>query len=328
MKASRIVVMVIVLIGLVGIFAFTAGEPEESVVVYSAGPGGLATNIAQGFEEKTGIKVDLYQATTGDVLGRLEAEADRPHADVVVLASWPAAFALYENGWLAQYEPENADKLIEGWNYDNYFFGYSASALGIVYNTNEVDDPGQDWGDFADERFRDVVAMPDPAQSGSCLDFVTGYVLNYGDEAWELFETLAANGLEVAGPNRPALDSVVTAANFVVLAGVDYMTYGAMAEGSPVDMFYPESGTVVNPRPAMMTSWSNNPEGAQAFLDYMLSDEAQQFVADDYILPGRADVEAHPDRVGYADIPVLDLDWDWMAENQGEVLTRFQQIIR
>ena len=328
MRVSRIVVA-LALVCFVAAFGFAGGEPEAgTVVVYSAGPGGLAENIARGFEEETGIRVELFQATTGDVLGRLEAEADNPHADVVVLASWPAAFSLYEQGWLAEYVPENADLLHDGWNHNNHFFGYSASALGVTYNTERIDDPGSDWGDYTGSDFADIVAMPDPAQSGSALDFIAGYVLNYGDDAWELFEGLVANGLEVAGPNRPALDSVITAANYLVLAGVDYMAYGVMAEGTPVDIYYPESGTVVNPRPAMMTSFARNPENAQRFMDYLLSDEAQQFVADQYIIPGRSDVAAHPDRVPYEDIPVLDLDWDWMAENQSEILDRFQQLIR
>lgn len=330
MKTVRIV-MALTLVCVVGFPVFAGGAAEEgpgSVVVYSAGPGGLAERIALGFEAETGIQVEMFQATTGAVLGRLEAEAGNPHADVVVLASWPAAFSLLENGWLAQYRPENADLLNDGWNHDDYFFGYSASALGVTYNTDRIDDPGTDWTDFTDPRFEGIVAMPDPSASGSALDFLAGYVLNNPDTAWDYFADLRANNLEVAGANRPALDSVITASNYMVLAGVDYMAYGVMEQGNPIDIFYPASGTVVNPRPAMMTNFGRNPENAQRFLDYLLSDEAQQFVADVYIIPGRRDVPAHPDRVQYADIPVLDLDWDWMAENQGEINDRFQEIFR
>lgn len=325
------VLIVAAMITIVAAVGFAAGGAEPgpgSVVVYSAGPGGLAENIAQGFEAETGIRVEMYQATTGAVLGRLEAEADNPHADVVVLASWPAAFSLLENGWLEQYRPANAELLHDGWNHDDYFFGYSASALGVTYNTDRITDPGSDWTDYADPRFRGIVAMPDPSASGSALDFLAGYVLNYGDDAWSLFQQMRENELELAGANRPALDSVITASNYIVLAGVDYMAYGVMAQGNPIDIYYPRSGTVVNPRPAMMTNFGRNRENARKFMDYLLSEDAQRMVADVYIIPGRRDIPVHPDRVGMDQIPLLDIDWGWMAENQSDINDRFQQIFR
>lgn len=321
-------VSVMLLISVSLIFAAGAAERADRVVVYSAGPGSLSSMIAEGFEEKTGITVDLFQGTTGSVVGRLEAEQNNPQADVVVLASWPAGMDLMNKGWLEQYEPENADLLQDGWNLDNYIFGYSASALGVTYNTDHITDPGNDWTDYAQPRFKDIVAMPDPAASGSALDFLAGYVYTFPDTAWDFLQGLSDNGLEVAGANRPALNSVITAANYLVLAGVDYMAYGDMALGNPIDIIYPASGTVVNPRPAMIMKSARNMENAKKFLDYMLSDEAQDFVASVYIIPGRKDVPAHPDRVAYEDINVFDLDWDWMTENQSSINEEFQRIFR
>lgn len=55
--------------------AANAKPPEvQTLTVYSAGPDGLAANIQQAFEEKTGMKVEMFQGTTGKILSRLEAE--------------------------------------------------------------------------------------------------------------------------------------------------------------------------------------------------------------------------------------------------------------
>ncbi len=321
-------VMLILVFVLPGLFAAGRADTVGKVVVYTAGPGNLSEMIANGFTKKTGIEVEMFQGTTGSVLGRLEAEQHNPHADVVVLASWPAGLDLLKKGWLEQYKPANADLLIDGWNWDNYFFGYSASALGVTYNTDRITDPGNDWTDYTHERFKGVVAMPDPASSGSALDFLAGYVYTFPDTAWDFFRGLNTNELEIAGANRPALNTVVTAANYLVLAGVDYMAYGDMALGNPINIVYPASGTVVNPRPAMILKSAKNMDNAKKFMDYLLSDEAQKFVADVYIIPGRRDVAAHPDRLGYADINVFDIDWEWMAENQSSINEQFQAIFR
>lgn len=304
-------------------------EESNVLVVYSAGPGGLANSIAEGFTAATGIEVDLFQGTTGAVLGRLEAERDNPNADVVVLASWPAGMGLYEEGLLLQYtDAANTNLLVPEWYLDGYLFGYSASALGITYNTNVFpDQPGTDWTSFTDPQFQDLVAMPDPSLSGSALDFLAGYISNNPD-GWSLFENLAANGIEVAGANRPALDSVVSGSRGLVLAGVDYMAYADMARGEPLGIFYPASGTVINPRPAMILGSTNSPNNARAFIDYLLSDEAQQMVVNAYILPGRTDIAAHPDRIGLDGIPQFAIDWDWMMENQEAINAQFQEINR
>ncbi len=51
------------------------------------------------------------------------------------------------------------------------------------------------------------VNLPDPALSGSALDFVTGYVKKNGKDGWNLFEQLKKNEVTVAGANQEALRS-------------------------------------------------------------------------------------------------------------------------
>lgn len=70
--------------------AAVVSAAENSVTVYMPSPKGL--NAA--FEKETGIKVKLFEGTTGKILARLEAEKANPVADVVVLASWSDGLAL------------------------------------------------------------------------------------------------------------------------------------------------------------------------------------------------------------------------------------------
>ncbi|HLN87752.1 MAG TPA: hypothetical protein VK200_14845, partial [Candidatus Limnocylindrales bacterium] len=59
---------IIFFIALVSIIAVFRPASAQSVTLYTAGPDGLAKNIAKAFTDKTGINVDVYQATSGDVL--------------------------------------------------------------------------------------------------------------------------------------------------------------------------------------------------------------------------------------------------------------------
>jgi iron(III) transport system substrate-binding protein len=83
----------------------------HALTVYTAGPGSLAKNLATGFEKKTGVKVDIFQATTGKVMARLEAEQANPQADILISASWDTAEDLHTRGWLLPYQSANAEKV-------------------------------------------------------------------------------------------------------------------------------------------------------------------------------------------------------------------------
>ncbi|TVR62781.1 MAG: extracellular solute-binding protein [Spirochaetaceae bacterium] len=298
-----------------------------TITVYSAGPGGLANAFKNTFEAATGIRVELFQSTTGAVLGRLEAEAANPVADVVILASWPAAFEFKTRGLSLAYPGAvGADELHSAFlDADYHFFGTSASALGVTFNTNAAPAVPMDWSDFTRPEWRGLVNIPDPLLSGSALDFISGYVNVYGEEAWSLFEALAANDVLVAGANNPALTPVVSGAKAAVLAGVDYMGYAQAASGEAVRVVYPSSGTVVNPRPAFILKSSQNIPAAKRFVDFLLSHDAQQLVANAYLLPGRSDF-VFTNRDGMDVIPMLEYDWEWMSENAEAITDRFTRI--
>ena len=55
------------------------------------------------------------------------------------------------------------------------------------------------------------------------------------------------------------------------------------------------------------------PNLLEAFIDFLFSDEAQQLVAEAYLLPGRSDVQ-YESRTNLSDIPQLPTDWTKMMD--------------
>lgn len=304
-------------------------ELSGTVTVYMPSPTGLNTAYVEGFEKATGVKVELFEGTTGEILARLETEKDNPVADVVVLASWSDGLSMKESGDLLSYpEAKNADKLYADWvDEDMTLFGTSASALGVIYNTTLIENLDADWSELADEQYKDMIAIPDPEKSGSCKDFLSGYMYAT-DNDWSAWEGMAENGLFVAGANKAALETVTTGEKAILVAGVDYNAYSNINKGEPLAIYYPKSGTVINPRPAMILKTSKNLDNAKAFVDYLMSDEAQQMVADAYLLPGRTDITCD-NRSNVADISVFEnLDWNAMMENSDEVAAKLVELCK
>ena len=310
----------------VTILATVKNAAPQSVTLYTAGPDGLAKNIAKSFTDKTGIKVDLYQATSGDVLARIEAEKAKPKADVAVLASWGEGLTVRQRGFVEAYSSPEAKKLRPRWS-DGGLAAQGGAALALILNSNEVkkEQQPQSWFDLASPFWKDSLSMPDPTLSGSAAEFIAIFVQTHGDKAWKLFEDLARNGLSVPGPNNAALNPVLTGAKKGTISGVDYITYGQIAKGEKLDIHYPKEGTVVALRPVFVQQGAPHRDDARKLVDFMLSEDGQNLVAKTFLIPARADTRAQRPVPG--EFKMLAPDWDFVEKNQTQLISRFRKEI-
>ncbi|HFT3671633.1 TPA: ABC transporter substrate-binding protein [Klebsiella variicola] len=294
----------------------------HALTVYTAGPGSLAKSLASGFEQQTGVKVTVFQATTGKVMARLEAEQANPQADVLISASWDTAEDLHQRGWLLPFASANADQVPANLKSADYI-AQGVSALGIVWNSKSGTPEPKEWRDLTQPAFKDKVTTPDPALSGASLDLLIGLQNSMGDQAWQLFDDLKKNGMVVSGPNAQAVTPVMQGAKAAVFGAVDYVSYGNIQQGESLKVIFPASGTVIAPRPMMILKTSQHADDAKAFIDYVLSPEGQARVADAWLMPARRDVAAK--RPLLEALKVLPTTSEGSSE-RGAVLARFSQL--
>ena len=294
----------------------------HALTVYTAGPGSLAKSLASGFEQQTGVKVTVFQATTGKVMARLEAEQANPQADVLISASWDTAEDLHQRGWLLPFASANADQVPANLKSADYI-AQGVSALGIVWNSKSGTPEPKEWRDLTQPAFKDKVTTPDPALSGAALDLLIGLQNSMGDQAWQLFDDLKKNGMVVSGPNAQAVTPVMQGAKAAVFGAVDYVSYGNIQQGESLKVIFPASGTVIAPRPMMILKTSQHADDAKAFIDYVLSPEGQARVADAWLMPARRDVAAK--RPLLDALKVLPTTSEGSSE-RGAVLARFSQL--
>ncbi|WP_313448403.1 ABC transporter substrate-binding protein [Pseudescherichia sp.] len=294
----------------------------QALTVYTAGPGSLAKGLAAGYEKKTGVKVNIFQATTGKVMARLEAEQANPQADILISASWDTAEDLHNRGWLLPYQSQNAEKVPANLKTSDYV-AQGISALGIVWNSKSGTPEPKEWQDLTSTDFKDKITTPDPALSGASLDLLIGLQNGMGDAAWKLFEQLKQNGMVASGPNAQAVTPVMQGAKAAVFGAVDYVSYGNIAQGESLKVIFPASGTVIAPRPMMILKTTQHADDAKAFVDYVLSPEGQALVADAWLMPARTDVTAK--RPLLNDLKILPTTNDGNSE-RSDVLKRFNTL--
>lgn len=305
------------------LFALPSLATASALTVYSAGPGTLIENLAADFTEETGIEVNIFQSTTGQLMARLESEQSNPLADVVISASWDSAESLYDEGLLHEYLSPNAEAVPDFLKTDHYV-AQGVSALALVWNRNSDVPQPTDWSDLTDAAYRDQVTMPDPAQSGAAFELVTGLLTAMGEEAtWSLMEDLADNDMIVPGPNARALNPVLQGAKSVVFGAVDYISLGQQAEGEAIEVIFPKSGTVIAPRPMMILASTSMPDKAEQFVDFVLSKQGQARVAERYLMPSRIDIEAL--RPTIEELTLIEVDSEAMNAQREAILNRFRE---
>lgn len=296
----------------------------EDLTVYSAGPKPLSAALAEAFTAKTGIKVNLFQSDSGKVMARYEAEKANPQADVLISASWGHAINLSDAGELLPYASPNAEHVPDALKTDDYV-AQGAAAIAIAYNTSLGLPAPAEWSDLTGEAYRDMVTMPDPAASGSALTLVQGLASQDGEATWALFSDLKANGMIIPGANAAALNPVLSGARGVVFGAVDYIALGQKAKGEAIDVVYPQSGTVLAPRPVMIPRTTDQPDEARQFVDFVLSDEGQKLVADRLILPARTDIKS--ERPGWDELHLIDFDYVKAAGEAEETKASFKAAV-
>lgn len=316
---------------------------EKTVNVYMPSPAGLQTALEKGFEAAyPGVDMKVTSGTTGELLAKIEAEKTNPICDVLILASWSDGINSLSKLDLMEYTPVNGDKLATPFKHSsNKIWGTSASAVGVLYNTDKVkkeEIEKLDWTDFANkdkvngtlkETGEAAISIPDPTKSGACKDFLAGYVSSKGESAWTDFNGWAGAGLKNGGGNKPALAAVESGSVDILVAGVDYNAYADKKKDKPIDIYYPKGGTVVNARPAMIMNTATHKNAAKKVMDYLCSDGAQKLVADAFLLPGREDVSADSSRLGYSQIKQFEnLNWDNMAANGTEIAKNFVDLLK
>ncbi|HRP62841.1 MAG TPA: extracellular solute-binding protein [Phycisphaerales bacterium] len=331
---TRSLVALLVMLALFAMAAVSCAPSEadeRKLVVYTAGPRGVAEVICDAFTAETGIAIELFSATTGQVLAKLEAEKYNPRADIVILASGFAAEWLKRENRLLPYHPSWLDETHTAWHDpDDAYFATSAAAVGIAVR-RDAHRPDLEWCDFFNDsasskgRFAGRAIMPAPSRSGSSSDFVLTYMLSRDeDRVWQDFITAKRNGLEIAGANSQAITNLLIGSHDAIVGAADYLVYREIARGEPIVMHFPPSGAPVITRPIAILKSTRRAETAMRFIDHYFSEASQARLAAVHLLPARTSTPLSAARADQPLPPTIGVNIDDVLRHQRRILRRFQ----
>lgn len=164
---------------------------------------------------------------------------------------------------------------------DGYFAASEVAGYGFAVNPAYLARHGlpvpADWSDLAQPAYAGHVLVPDPVEVGFAPVLVDIPLQAYGwDNGWALWSAIAANARFVGRGGSFVSDELGAGRQGVGLS-IDFFVASAIANGAPLKFVYPRQGGV-NPAHVAVTAASPNPEGAKAFVSFVLSEAGQRLL--------------------------------------------------
>lgn len=264
---------------------------SKKLVIYTSMKESLIGGIIDGFKKKNpGVEIDYQSAGAGKIMAKLEAERQSGQllADIIWTSEVPDFYEMKSKGMLENYQPSNFNEILNPFDdYDGSFTAARLGTLGILINTEKIPMAPKDWEELAtDPIYRDSFGIADPALSGTAFMSVALLEKQFG---WDYLERLRANGaIKSKGSGRVVDDTATGELNACL--GVDYIAAAKIDKGSPLQLVYPKELLMV-PSPVAILKGGPNTEMAKKFVDYLLTQEAQQMIADSGTVPVRRDIK-------------------------------------
>ena len=302
----------------------------------------LEAHFAGPFEAATGANIIPVGLRSADQAARVRVESGNPSLDVLWIDAGEAALLAREGLIETAFGPAGSgDDGLRipnvAWADPDAWFTEAAlpatfsSAIGFLYNTEELPSPPGSWTALEDPSLQGRLALfgfgstLGPLTVAALARIETGNETD-ADAGFARLARLQSNVL-VYGTSGPANNQLVAQGEAWLTLGLPSQARHLATQGAPVGWAAPAEGAIALPQGIQIVTGTRRPELARAFADYMFSLEAQQAAARQLqLVPSRSDAEVPaglppPDALMRLDMVTLgDLRPSWATRFRREMI--------
>lgn len=296
MKINKRYLYGVALLAGFGITACQSGseEAEQVVNLYSARHYDVDEELYEEFTEETGIQVNVLEGEPDELIERITNEGEESPADVFVAVDAGRLWRAQEAGILQPVDSEVLESAVPEnlREPSGLWYGLTTRARMLVYNTENVQpEELSTYEDLSDPKWEGRVCV---RSSGNVYNqsLVGSMVESIGSEATEDWaQGLVSNfARDPEGGDTDQIKAV--AAGQCDVAIVNHYYWARLAKSDdPADqeaitntaLFFPNQagrGTHVNISGMGLVAGAPNPENGIAFMEFLVSPEAQEVFAE------------------------------------------------
>jgi putative spermidine/putrescine transport system substrate-binding protein len=320
--------------------ALTRAAPKEIVI---GGPAGAAkyfnADLFPVMEKKLDVKV-LYEGTNSLTnLQKMQADKAVPKISVVIMDD-PVMLPAAADGLITPMSASaipNLGKLVDGAvHQDGMWANYQKPWAGIAYSTKRMKTPPASWTELWDPRFAGKIIVPSLSNTEGFWTLLVAAHLETGkpykeaqyeiDAAFKKVKSLKPNLLNVYTNAPQAINLMEQGEAWMIGGQFSAYTLIRKADGSPVDLAVPADGGFAMPSGIAKVKGAPAGDLADAFIDFLLSPEAQTILADKaFVAPTNKDT---PKPAGFPDSASLFApDWSFVAKHRAAWVDRWSKEI-
>jgi iron(III) transport system substrate-binding protein len=318
------------LIGLPGAFRTVQAAEASTLTVYSSVDEANATKILKAFTADTGVKIDMVFLSTGPALSRIQAESNRPQADVWFGAPVENHVLAADRGLIEPYVSPNASGIADQYKdaKGNWYAIYT-NPLAFGVRTDLLQDSKavvpQSWAELTDKAYHGLIQMPSPQTSGTAYEMVLTLVKIMGeDEAFDYMKTLNAN-VQTYTQSGTAPSAALGLGECAIAIQFTPGFLQLKDQGYKVDVVFPKEGVGHEVAATSIIKGAKNIAGAKQLTDWITSKSGQQAMVDakTYFMPIRDDVNAGSGVPSLSSIKIVESDADYAAKNRQRLVSRW-----
>lgn len=302
----------------------------QALVVYSSVDEENANKILNAFTEATGIKTQMVFLSSGPALSRIEAESNRPQADIWFGAPSENHILAHERELTQPYVSANAGDLSDQFkDKDGFWHAIYTNPLALGVRTDILEKRNApvpaSWEDLKNEAYRGLIQMPSPQASGTAYAVILTLKELWGEDA-------AFAYLKALNPNVQTYTQSGTAPSGALGVGETPIALQfspgflkLVDEGFPVKVVFPSEGVGYEVAAMSILKGAANEDEAKKFVDWMTSAEGQKQLSENktYFMPIRDDVSAGEGVPALKEIKLISYDPEFASKNRQRLVDRW-----
>lgn len=312
--------------------------PTGKLVVYCAGSEDEVEVLTELWEARyPECDIEFIVNGTGELSARIEAEADNPQGDVLLGGSYSIYSSLAK--FLQPYEsPVRAEILPSYSGETDLYTPMQINVNTIIVNNKMVADLGvtvDGWESLVDEALKGNISYVDPSASSSAREQVINMLAamaekngNNMEDNWDFVEKYFVNLDKKLQSSSSKVPQVVANGEYAVGITNEELILQLMRDGVDVSPVYAKEGITLRNSFMGVIKDAANVENAKAFVDFIISQEVQQALADVCLMRSvRPDVMfTGMDVPGSDELPAMNYPVEWVAANK-DLKTKLQELI-
>ena len=307
-----------------------AGLAEGEVNLYSSRHYDTDERLYSDFEDATGISINRIEGKADELIARMQAEGENSPADILLTVDTSRLERARNAGVLSSVDSAVLEERIPANLQDsgNQWFGFSQRARILFYDKADVTEPPMTYLDLADPRYKGLVCHRSSSNvysqtllssiienhgEAAARDWAAGVVANFARDPQggdtDQLRGLVSGECDISVSNTyyfaRAIRRDVRGLDGEAMAGIGWVFPSQEAEGAHMNL---SGGGVAKHAP--------NRENAILFLEYLASDQAQQYFSagnDEY--PAVPGVSLSPSVAALGDYRADDVNLSDVAKN-------------